>query len=261
MSASDFYTGIVPDVYSALRGTTFDAGRYLEFVRQTGQPALELGCGDDGPFLELVRQSIDIEGVDSSQDMLNRCNARAEAQNLHIVTYCQAMEDLALPRTYRAIYLAGPTFNLLPDDDAAYRALKGIAGHLAPGGVAMVPLWIPNRTPEQEFNQTRQATTYAGSIARYTVESEDYDETRRTRTTRTVYELRHGQQVERVRRDWIIHWHTPTGFADLAHAAGLEVIRADPLVDGEFTVYLSVYSEAGRPVTTLATDRPGIVRF
>ena len=29
--------------------------------------------------------------------------------------FCQPMQDLALPGTYGAVYLAGPTFNLLPD--------------------------------------------------------------------------------------------------------------------------------------------------
>ena len=140
VSAADFYTGIVADVYAALRSTTFEYGRYLDFVRNAGQPALELGCGENGPFLELLRRGIDIDGVDSSQDMLNRCHAQADIKGLRIATYCQPMQDLTSPRRYRAIYLAGPTFNLLPDDDAARRTLQGIADHLVPGGQAMVPL-------------------------------------------------------------------------------------------------------------------------
>jgi len=168
VSAADFYTGIVADVYAALRSTTFDAGRYLEFVRDAGQPALELGCGEDGPFLELLRRGIDIDGVDSSQDMLDRCQAQADIEGLRIATYCQPMQDLKLPRSYRAIYLAGPTFNLLPDDDTARRTLQGIADHLEPGGQAMVPLWIPPATDQQEFGRTREASVAGGMTARYT---------------------------------------------------------------------------------------------
>ena len=238
MSAADFYTGIIPDVYTALRSTTFDAARYIEFVRHAGEPVLELGCGDDGPFLELARQGIDIEGVDSSQDMLDRCLARASAEGLHVVTHHQPMQDLALPREYRAIYLAGPTFNLLPDDDTAHRALQRIAEHLDPDGRAMVPLWIPGPTRKQEIGRTREAVRADGSTARYTIHAEEYDESRRTRRTRTLYELHKGQHVERVRRDWIIHWHTPDGFADLAPTAALEITRHDPIENGEFTVYL-----------------------
>lgn len=239
MNAADFYTGIVTDVYAALRSTTFDATRYLEFVRRTGEPVLELGCGDDGPFVELARLGIDIEGVDSSQDMLDRCHARADLEGLHIVTHCQSMENLALPRKYRAIYLAGPTFNLLPDDATARRALQGIADHLEPGGEVMVPLWIPSATSPQEYGRTREATTADGATARYIVETEDYDEARRVRSTHTRYELIRGGQTEHLRRDWVIHWHTPGSFTALASATGLEVSRITPLEDGEFTAYLT----------------------
>jgi len=237
VSAADFYTGIVTDVYAALRSNTFDAGRYLEFVRDAGQPALELGCGDDGPFLELVRCGIDVDGVDSSQDMLDRCHARADIEGLQIVTYCQRMQDLALPRTYRAIYLAGPTFNLLPDDDTARRTLQRIAAHLDPGGQAMVPLWIPPATDRLEFGRTHEATIAGGMTARYTVESEDYDVPARTRCTHTRYELDDGRHTQRLRRDWIIHWHTPDSFAELARDAGLTV-HLSPVENQEFTAHL-----------------------
>ncbi len=238
MSAADFYTGIVTDVYAALRSNTFDAGRYLEFVRDAGQPALELGCGDDGPFLELVRCGIDVDGVDSSQDMLDRCHARADIAGLQIVTYCQRMQDLALPRTYRAIYLAGPTFNLIPDDDTARRTLQRIAAHLDPGGQAMVPLWIPPATDRLEFGRTHEATIAGGMTARYTVESEDYDVAGRTRYTHTRYELAGDRHTEGLRRDWIIHWHTPGGFTQLAQDAGLTVTHLTPVENQEFTAHL-----------------------
>ena len=79
MNAADFYTGIIPDVYTALRSTTLDATHYVDFVEKAGQPALELGCGADGPFLELIQHGIDVEGVDSSPDMLDPGKSRADA--------------------------------------------------------------------------------------------------------------------------------------------------------------------------------------
>lgn len=236
--AADFYTGIVPDVYAALRSATFDAAPYLDFVRRVGEPALELGCGEDGPFLELARCGVDIDGVDSSAEMLERCQARAAAAGLQVATHRQAMQDLDLPRCYRSVYLAGPTFNLLPDDETAGRALASIARHLEPAGEVMVPLWIPSATPVATFGRTRTTTTAAGLTARYTVESEDFDERQRTRRTRTRYELVRQNHTDVVRRDWIIHWHTSDGFAELARAAGLAVLETSPVQDGEFVCYL-----------------------
>ncbi|MEJ7648485.1 MAG: class I SAM-dependent methyltransferase [Nakamurella sp.] len=238
-AAADFYTGIVAEVYDALRSTSFDAERYLDFVRRVGEPALELGCGDEGPFLELAARGVDVEGVDSSQDMLDRCAVHAAARGFTVTTHCQPMESLALQRRYLSIYLAGPTFNLVPDDDLAGRALERIAAHLEPGGEVLVPLWIPSPTPPEQIGQVRTATTAEGATAQYTVVSEAYDADTRTRRTSTRYTLVHDdERSTESLRDWIIHWHTPDGFTALAEAAGLVVVEMSPVEDGEFTARL-----------------------
>lgn len=53
------------------------------------------------------------------------------------------MEELHLETTFTSIYLAGPTFNLLPDDTAALSALKAIASHLQFKGAAFIHLRTP----------------------------------------------------------------------------------------------------------------------
>jgi hypothetical protein len=58
------------------------------------------------------------------------------------------METMQLPRMYRSIYLAGPTFNLLPDDNHARRALERAHSHLVAGGAFLVPLFIPAEMPD-----------------------------------------------------------------------------------------------------------------
>ncbi|MFC8191018.1 class I SAM-dependent methyltransferase [Cellulomonas sp. NPDC057328] len=227
MSAAEFYTAIVADVYGLLRGTHFDAAPYLAFVRSEGEPALELGCGDVGPFLELVRQGIDVEGVDSSADMVRRCRERAAAEGLSPVVHHQRMEDLALDRRFRAVYLAGPTFNLLPDDATAARALAAIGRHLLPGGAALVPLWTPPPTPEDEIGRVREAVTDDGQRASFAIVGEVHDPAARTRTSRVRYELEHADGTAVLDRDWVLHWYTDDGFARMAADAGLTVESVD----------------------------------
>lgn len=197
-----------------------------------------LGCGDGGPFLELARQGVDVEGVDSSKDMLARCHAKAAAEGLRIVTHCQRMEDLSLHRTFRSVYLAGPTFNLLPDDDSAQRALRSIARHLSPGGRALIPLWIPPATRSDDFGRTKRAVTEDSATVQYTVDSEEYDPHARTRRTRTTYRLTRGEIDEVAQREWIIHWHTPEGFRSLVLDAGFEIEDISTIEGGEFTARL-----------------------
>src|SRR5699024_10904168 len=134
MQASEFYTGIVAEVYGVLRGTHFDAGRYRSFIQEHGTPALELGCGDEGPFYDLVAEGVEVGGVAPSVDRVRRGRERLRAQGSNAVVHHQSMEPLALDRTYASIYLAGPTFKLLPDDDTGLLALRAIAAHLQPDG-------------------------------------------------------------------------------------------------------------------------------
>ena len=222
MHPADFYTGIVAEVYAMVRGTHFGADRYRSFIEEHGAPALELGCGADGPFYELAESGLDLEGVDSSMDMVRRGRERLSAQGIRAPVHHQRMEDLALDRSFASIYLAGPTFNLLPDDVTALQALRAIAAHLRPDGAALVPLWTPPPTPAEQIGVVRSART-AEVETRYTVISEVHDADTRTRTSTTRYELDSGNEPIVEEREWIIHWHDREGFRQLALQAGLEV--------------------------------------
>src|SRR5690625_2621070 len=102
----------------------------------------------------------------------------------------------------------------------------------------MVTVWFLCPTRKPAIARTREAMRPDGSTACYSVPVEVIAAAGRTRGARTRSASHRGQHVERVRRDWIIHWHTPDGFADLARTAALEVTRHDPIENGEFTVYL-----------------------
>jgi hypothetical protein len=133
------------------------------------------------------------------------------------------MERLDLPRRYRAIYLAGPTFNLLADDETALTALERIGSHLATGGAALVPLFIPEPTPEEQFGVTREHVTDDGRLQRVSAVSETRDEAQRLQTTVLRYESTKDGVTDVLERPWQLHWHTQEGFAALAGAAGLAV--------------------------------------
>lgn len=136
----------------------------------------------------------------------------------------QRMEALDLPHRYGAIFLAGPTFTLLPDDATALAALTGIAAHLVEGGTALVSVFVPEPTPAGQLGQIRRATADDGADLRVSVVSEERDETTRTQTTVLRYE-RHLDGISTVEdRPWLLHWYTRTGFESLAAAVGLRVV-------------------------------------
>jgi len=233
---ADFYTGIVAQLYGPLKSSPQDpelyAAPYAAFIQQAGMPALELGCGDGEPLLELRRRGLDVDGVDSSADMLERLRRRAEEQDIRVTVFHQRMEALNLSSRYRAIFLAGPTFTLLPDDAAALAALRGIRAHLAQGGTALVPLFTPGPTPAEYIGRVRTAVAPDGAELRISAVAEQRDETARTQTTLLRYERHHGSERTIEERPWIIHWYPRDQFETLATTAGLTVTAVtDP--DGE----------------------------
>ncbi|WP_371573186.1 class I SAM-dependent methyltransferase [Streptomyces sp. NBC_01314] len=223
MNPADFYTGIVAELYGPLKSYSQDPEPYADFIQEAGMPALELGCGDGDPLLELRRRGLDVDGVDSSADMLERLRCRADEQDIRATVFHQRMEALNLPRRYRAIFLAGPTFTLLPDDATALAALHGIQAHLAEGGTALVPLFTPAPTPAEQIGQVRTATAADGAELRVSVVAEQRDETARTQTTLLRYERHHGSDNTIVERPWIMHWYPRDHFEKLVTTAGLTV--------------------------------------
>ena len=219
-----FYTGLVADLYAPLRSSGApDPSPYIRFVRRSGEPALELGCGDGDPLLELRARGLDVEGLDASPDMLARCRANAAARGLVVTLHESAMESMELRRHYRSIYLAGPTFNLLTDDDTAWRALARIRAHLEPDGSALVPLFVPPPMLPRSIGVPRTHVTDEGAALRFTVTGVERDDAARIQVTHTRYERERDGKVEGLERDWVLHWYTQDDFRQLVSDAGLLV--------------------------------------
>lgn len=180
---AEFYTGMVAQLYGALKTEAFDPAPYARFVARFGQPALELGCGDGEPLLDLRVRGLDVEGLDSSLDMLDRCRAAARARDLEVVLHHGTFEAMNLGRQYRSMYFAGATFNLLVDDESAQRALERIAAHLEPNGAVLIPLFVPQLAAESAVGFMREQAGTNGATLRFSVLSVDRDETARTQTT------------------------------------------------------------------------------
>ena len=90
MEPSLFCTGLVAEMYGRLRSVPSDPVEpYARFIAQSGEPALELGYGEGEPLLELRRRGLDVEGLDSSPDMSERCRLAAQSLGLPVVLHHQ----------------------------------------------------------------------------------------------------------------------------------------------------------------------------
>lgn len=146
MAASDQYIDrLPPRDYSGPLALAYDAWMppgvefdddpfYRRVVERSGGTGLELGTGN-GRFLVPARQAgLDVEGIDESADMLDRCRRHADAAGLDVVLHLGDMARLDLPRRYAAIVCPAGSFTLLADPVVAADALASWYEHLEPGG-------------------------------------------------------------------------------------------------------------------------------
>jgi len=205
---SQFYRGLVADLYEPLVSEHARADDYVPFLEKSGTPALELACGSGLPILDLVERGYEVEGLDASQDMLDRCRAAAQARGLQITLHRGEMQAFELPRRYRSIFLAGASFTLLTSDADAQRALSCIHDQLEAGGSALIPLEVPDvALVRRMLGRVREVTNAAGDRLRVSMIAFEEQADGRTHSHRLRYErILPSGESEVVERDWRKRW-------------------------------------------------------
>ncbi|MBK6878038.1 MAG: class I SAM-dependent methyltransferase [Ignavibacteria bacterium] len=68
---------------------------YLNQIQLSSQPVLEPMCGTGRFLIPLFEKGIDIDGIDASEHMLEKCRIKAGEKNLHPKLYLQKLEDMS----------------------------------------------------------------------------------------------------------------------------------------------------------------------
>lgn len=136
------YRGLLAETWDLLRGDTSqwsDRFFYREFIEQYGGRVLDVGCGTGRLLLDYLGDGVDIEGVDSSPEMLHLCREKASELGLTPTLHQQSMEDLDLPHPYRIILVPSSSFQLVTDEDNARKTMDSFFRHIEPGGILNMP--------------------------------------------------------------------------------------------------------------------------
>lgn len=137
------YTGLVADWYDDfLTGEGEDIRLYTSLLLPEGGPLLELACGTGRLMLPLLDAGVEVDGIDLSQQMLDRCRAKLDAAGHRSTLSRQDLARFRLPGRYRGIYVSGGSFQLLTDPGDAQRALASVHAHLLPGGRFVLDLVV-----------------------------------------------------------------------------------------------------------------------
>lgn len=132
-----WHYGLMAERWAAFNTEAPEAPFFLEAIARFGQPALDLACGTGRLLLPILRAGIDIDGCDISADMLHHCRAAAARDGLAPNLYAQPMHAIALPRTYRTIYVCD-SFGLAGSLEHDLESLRRCHAHLEDGGALVL---------------------------------------------------------------------------------------------------------------------------
>ena len=130
------------EVYDDLarRGNEMETVPFLEQLARGG-PALELAIGTGRIALPLAARGIRVDGIDFSSAMV--AQLRAKSGGAEIAVTMGNFADVAVPGTYRLIYVVFNTlFNLLTQDEQV-RCFENVAAHLTDDGSFVVEAFVP----------------------------------------------------------------------------------------------------------------------
>ena len=122
------------------RGDEMATVAFLEQLA-LGGPALELAIGTGRIALPLAARGIRVDGIDFSQAMVAKL--RAKPGGAQIAVTMGDFADVAIPGTYRLIYVVYNTlFNLLTQDEQV-RCFENVGNHLTGDGSFVVEAYVP----------------------------------------------------------------------------------------------------------------------
>ena len=119
-----------------------DLPYFQRAVTDSGEPALDAGCGTGRLLLPFRRLGIDVDGSDASADMLDWCRRKLNKEGLAADLYAQAMHRLELPRRYQTVLVCG-AFGLGSQRADDLEGLRRIHAHLQPGGRLILDQHLP----------------------------------------------------------------------------------------------------------------------
>jgi SAM-dependent methyltransferase len=231
------YSGLAADTYDLWFGDEpfWDQNFFFDRITRNGGAALELACGTGRLLVPFLREGLDVEGADASPEMLDICRRKASAAGVAPVLHRQLMQELAIPRRFRTIYIPAQSFQIIADPAEAIEALVRGREHLEAGGELIVTLaqtWNEAGADGEE-RLTRNTTRGDGSIARV------YSSTRMIRAERIQercvrFEIV-SNEVVTDSLTWPaarLRWYEPAEFTSMLRSAGFTSVQVQIGYDG-----------------------------
>lgn len=224
------YSGLAAETYDLWFGDEpfWDQAFFFASITRNGGAALELACGTGRLLVPFLRQGLDVEGTDASPEMLDLCRRKAAAQGVVAVLHEQLMQELAVPRLFRTIYIPAQSFQIVADQRDAMQVLVRCRAHLEAGGTLIVTLGQAWNDPGADGDErmTRHVVRADGSVARV-FSSTRIDRPQRIQELRVRFEIVSNGLITASLR-WptrSLRWYEPDEFVSMLRAAGFESVH------------------------------------
>jgi SAM-dependent methyltransferase len=133
-----------------------DLDLYLALADRADGPILELAVGTGRLAIPLAEAGHTVTGIDLDPAMLDRARSRARtlARGDRLTLVEADLVGLRLPDAgrYGLAFIALNSLLVLPTRKAQRAALRALVEHLAPGGLAVVDVWLPDADDLARFD-------------------------------------------------------------------------------------------------------------
>lgn len=223
------YSGLVAAAYDEFfGGEPFrDQAFFEERIRSNGGRALELACGTGRLLVPLLRDGLEVEGLDTSPDMLTLLRSKARRLGLRPALHQAPMQSFDLPSRYRTVFVPAGTFMILVHDEEIRSTLACCRRALEPGGELLVPLDDREPAPGEQVDWRERRNVHVSTydVQLRILERQRYDPS----TGLTRWHLRYeatqpGRPVQVFDREHLLRHHATAAFIALLAQAGFEGI-------------------------------------
>jgi len=211
-----------------------DLDLYLAVAGRTAGPILELAVGSGRLAVPLAEAGYEVTGVDLDPAMLDRARVALASAGSDVAKRLELVEgdmtEVRLPSAgrFRLAFLALNSLLVLGAREAQRAALRTLAAHLAPGGLAVVDLWQPDAEDLARFDgrlilEYGRVDPETGNLVTK-IGSAQHDAATQTVTLTTIYEEGgRGAPANRWHRVDRLRLVSADELRGMAEDAGLEV--------------------------------------
>jgi SAM-dependent methyltransferase len=125
-----------------------DVPFYLDMAKETGGPVCELACGTGRIVLPLARAGFDVTGIDMSQAMLDKLQAKLDKEprdvQARVALKCADMRDYRFSQKFKLVFCAFNSFLHLLTTDDQLACLRSVREYLADDGRLVLNVFAPD---------------------------------------------------------------------------------------------------------------------